>query len=133
MVFHGMFRGVSRGVFRGVSRGTSRGVFRGMFRGVSRGMFRGVSRGMFRGVFRRVLLGDITGVFCWVFRGFAFGFRLGSPLASSRFGTESDLELKLVERPARFDCGQLWASHGLRQLEFKIQISSARSRMQRTT
>ena len=53
--------------------------------------------------------------------------------ASSRFGTESDLELKLVERPARFDCGQLWASHGLRQLEFKIQISSARSRMQRTT
>ena len=32
MVFHGMFRGVSRGMFRGVSRG--------MFREVSRGMFR---------------------------------------------------------------------------------------------
>ena len=54
-------------------------------------------------------------------------------VASSRFGTESALELELVERPARFDCGQLWATHGLRQLEFEIQISSARSRMPRTT
>ena len=59
-------------------------------------MFRGVSRGMFRGVFR--------GVFCGLVRGFVFGLDSGSLLASSRFGTESDLELKLVERPARFDC-----------------------------
>ena len=57
----------------------------------------------------------------------------GPPLASSRFGTESDLELKLVERPARFDCGQLWASHGLRQLELEIHINSAWSRLPRTT
>ena len=104
-----------------------------MFRGVSRGMFREVSRGMFRGVFRGVLRGVIRGVFCGLVRGFVFGLRSGPPLASSRFGTESGLELKLVERPARCDCGQLWASYGLRQLEFKIQISSARSRMQRTT
>ena len=112
-------------VFRGMFRGMFRGVSRGMFREESRGMFRGVSRGVFRGVFRLV--------FCWLIRGFVFGLRSGPPLASSRFGTESDLELKLVERPARFDCGQLWASHGLRQLELKIQISSARGRMPRTT
>ena len=37
-------------------------------------------------------------------------FRVGSespPLGSSRYGTESDLELELVERPARLDCNQL--------------------------
>ena len=54
------------------------------------------------------------------------------PLGSSRSRTESDLEFELVKRPARFDCGQLWASHGFRQLELKTQISSARSRMPRT-
>ena len=30
-----------------------------------------------------------------------------SPLASSRCGTGSDLELELVERPAQLDCNQL--------------------------
>ena len=104
-----------------------------MFRGVSRGMFREVSRGMFHGVFRGVFCGVFRWVFCGVVRGFAFGFGSGSPLASSRFGAESDLELELVERPASFDWGQLWASHKLRQLELKIQSSSARGRMLRTT
>ena len=41
----------------------------------------------------------------------AFRFGSGSPpLCSFRFGTGSDLELQLVERPARFDSNQLWAS-----------------------
>ena len=35
---------------------------------------------------------------------------------------------ELVQRPARFDCNQFWASYAFRQLEFKIQISSVRSR-----
>ena len=55
----------------------------------------------------------------------ALRFGLDSPLlGSSRFGTELDLELELVEHPARFDCDQLWASYAPRQLEFKIQVSS---------
>ena len=56
-------------------------------------------------------------------------FRFGSsspPIGSSHFGTESDLEFELVERPTRFDCNQLWANHARRQLELKIQISSDR-------
>ena len=40
---------------------------------------------------------------------------------------------ELLQRPARFDCNQLWASYAFRQLEFKIQISSVRSRTPRTT
>ena len=52
-------------------------------------------------------------------------------VVSSRFGTESDLELELNERPTRFDCNQLWASYALRQLELKIQISSVRIRIAR--
>ena len=48
------------------------------------------------------------------------------PLASPRFGTESDLELELVESAARFNCPQPWANYAVRQLELKIQISSVR-------
>ena len=46
------------------------------------------------------------------------------PLGSSRFGTGSVLEFKLVECRARFDCDHFIASRALGQLEFKIQISS---------
>ena len=64
----------------------------------------------------------------------AIGLGSGSlPHASPRFGTESDLELELVESPARFDCDQLWASYASRQLGFNIQISSARIRRPRAT
>ena len=52
--------------------------------------------------------------------------RIRPPIGSSHFGIESDLELELVERPARFDCSQLWANHARRQLELKIQIRSDR-------
>ena len=62
------------------------------------------------------------------------GLGSGSPpLASPRFGTESDLELELVESPARFDCDQLWASYAFRKVEFKIQISSVRIRRLRAS
>ena len=52
--------------------------------------------------------------------------RVRPPIGSSHFGTESDLEFELVERPTRFDCNQLWANHARRQLELKTQISSDR-------
>ena len=52
--------------------------------------------------------------------------RIRPPIGSSHFGTESDLEFELVDRPARFDCSQLWANRARRQLELKIQISSDR-------
>ena len=52
--------------------------------------------------------------------------RIRPLIGSSHFGTESDLEFELVERPACFDCSQLWANHARRQLELKIQISSDR-------
>ena len=52
--------------------------------------------------------------------------RMRPPIGSSHFGTESDLEFELVERPARFDRNNLWANHARRQLELNIQISSGR-------
>ena len=59
--------------------------------------------------------------------------RIPPPLGSYRFGTESDLELELVERPARVDCNQLWASRAFSQRELQIQFSSVRIRTPRTT
>ena len=56
-------------------------------------------------------------------------FRFGSdspPIGSSHFVTESGLEFELVERPACFDCSQLWANYARRQLELETQISSDR-------
>eukprot|EP00959_Pyramimonas_sp_CCMP1952_P279431 5842101-Pyramimonas_sp.AAC.1 len=32
---------------------------------------------------------------------------------SPRSGAESDFELELAERPARFDCNQFWANHAV--------------------
>ena len=52
--------------------------------------------------------------------------RIRPLISSSHFGTASGPEFELVERPARFDCSQLWANHARRQLELKIQISSDR-------
>ena len=64
----------------------------------------------------------------------AFGLSSDSPpFGSSRFGIESDLETELVERPARFDCNFLCASHAFRQVELKIQITSVEIRASRTT
>eukprot|EP00959_Pyramimonas_sp_CCMP1952_P219568 4591050-Pyramimonas_sp.AAC.1 len=54
-------------------------------------------------------------------------------VVSYHFGIESDLELELMERPARFDCIQLWASYALMRLKLKIQISPVMIRMLRTT
>ena len=50
--------------------------------------------------------------------------RVRPPIGSSHFGTESDLEFELVERPACFDCSQLWAHNARRKLELETQISS---------
>ena len=52
--------------------------------------------------------------------------RIRPLIGSSHFGNESDLEFELVERPARFDCSQLWANHARGQLDLKIQTSSDR-------
>ena len=50
--------------------------------------------------------------------------RIRPLIGSSHFGTESDLEFELVERPACFDCSQLWANYARRQLELETHISS---------
>ena len=83
---------------------------------------------------------DVLSVVSWgVSRGVpsivgTVGLGSGSPpLASPRFGTESDLEIELVESAARFNCDQLWANHVFRQLELKIQISSVRIRRPRAS
>ena len=52
--------------------------------------------------------------------------RIRPLIGSSHFGTESDLEFELVDRPTRFDSSQLWANHARRQLELEIQIGSDR-------
>ena len=54
--------------------------------------------------------------------------RIRPLIVSPHFGTESDLEFELVERPACFDCSQLWANYARRQLELEIHISSGRSK-----
>ena len=62
------------------------------------------------------------------------GLGSGSPpLASPRFGTESDLELELVESAARFNYDELCAIYAFRQLELNIQISSVRIRWPRAS